>query len=164
MNIRKATLDDIARIREIAELTWPATYAEIISPEQIRYMLDWMYSEEKLNDAILHENQDFLVLEMSSETVGFAGIEHNYEKKPITRIHKLYVLPSTQGTGAGKALLNKIIEEGKANGSSLLHLNVNKANKAVSFYEHQGFTVFEEEILDIGNGYVMDDFIMVKSI
>ena len=171
MNIRKATLADTPRIREIADLTWPATYAEIIAPEQITYMLNWMYSREKIEAAISDEKQDFLVLEMNNDpslnsgtVVGFAGIEHNYQDQAITRIHKLYVLPSTQGTGAGKALFNAIIDEAKANGSTLLHLNVNKANKAVSFYRHLGFEVAEEEVLDIGNGYVMDDYIMVKTI
>jgi len=164
MEIRKATLADVARIREVAELTWPATYSEIISAEQIAYMLNWMYSEEKIAATISDEKQDFLVLEMNGEIVGFSGIEHNYQNKPITRIHKLYVLPSTQGTGAGKALLNAVVEEAKANNSTLLHLNVNKGNKAVSFYKHLGFEVAEEEVLDIGNGYVMDDYIMTKKI
>lgn len=164
MNIRKATLADVARIREIAELTWPATYSEIISAEQITYMLNWMYSEEKIAAAISDEKQDFLVLEMNNEIVGFSGIEHHYQNQPITRIHKLYVLPSTQGTGAGKALFNSVVEEAKANKSTLLHLNVNKANKAVSFYKHLGFEVAEEEVLDIGEGYVMDDYIMTKEI
>jgi len=171
MNIRKATLVDVDRIREIAEITWPVTYSEIISAEQIEFMLNWMYSKEKIKEAISDEKQDFLVLEMkndpsiNSETiVGFAGIEHHYQSNAITRIHKLYVLPSTQGTGAGKALFNAIIEEAKANDSTLLHLNVNKANKAVSFYQHLGFHVHEEEVLDIGKGFVMDDYVMVKGI
>jgi|SRR6218665_254881 len=164
MNIRKATAADASRIREIAELTWPATYSEIISAEQITYMLNWMYSEKKILDAITDTKQDFLVLERNNELVGFAGIEHNYQNQAVTRIHKLYVLPSTQGTGAGKALFMAIIDEAKKNQSNLLHLNVNKANKAVSFYKHLGFNVHEEEILDIGNGFVMDDYIMTKNL
>ena len=39
-------------------------------------------------------------------------------------------------------------------------LNVNKENPARKMYESQGFKVFKEEVFDIGNGYVMDDFLM----
>jgi GNAT superfamily N-acetyltransferase len=127
-------------------------------------MLGWMYSVEKLEEAIADYNQDFLVLENGLTILGFTGIEHHYQDKNITRIHKLYVLPETQGTGAGKALLEEIIQQAKLNHSSLLHLNVNKANKAVSFYEHVGFVVSDQEVLDIGNGFVMDDYIMTKEI
>lgn len=162
--IRKAEKRDIPAIREIAEKTWPTTYASIISPEQIVYMLGWMYSVEKLEEAITDQNQDFLVLENGQKMLGYAGIEHHYQNKDVTRIHKLYVLPETQGTGAGKALLEEIIDHAKENRSELLHLNVNKANKAVSFYEHVGFVVSDSEILDIGNGFVMDDYIMTKKI
>ena len=164
LTIRKAEKSDVPRIREIAQNTWPTTYASIISSEQIEYMLGWMYSTEKLEEAISDKNQDFFVIENDQKMLGFTGIEHHYLDKNITRIHKLYVLPETQGTGAGKALLEEIIQQAKLNNSELLHLNVNKANKAVSFYEHVGFVIAEHEILDIGNGFVMDDYIMTKEI
>ncbi len=164
MSVRIATLADVSRIREIAELTWPETYRTIITPEQIEYMLNWMYSKEKIVEAIESANQDFLVWENNGETLGFAGIEHGYKGKLITRLHKLYVLPETQGTGAGKHLLNAVIEEAKKNNSTLLHLNVNKANKAVNFYQHVGFQIAEEEVLDIGNGFVMDDYVMTLNV
>lgn len=164
MSVRVATLNDVSRIREIAELTWPETYSSIITPDQIEYMLNWMYSKEKIVEAIQAPEQDFLVWEYEGKTLGFAGIEHRYQNKAITRLHKLYVLPETQGTGAGKHLLNAVIDEAKKKGSELLHLNVNKANKAVGFYQHVGFQISEEEVLDIGNGFVMDDYIMTLDI
>lgn len=164
MSIRKATLNDVTRIREIAELTWPNTYSNIISPEQITYMLNWMYSSESITKAIEDPKQDFFVWENNGKVLGFAGIEHHYQEKAITRLHKLYVLPETQGTGAGKQLLETVKDEGRKNGSEIVHLNVNKANPAVSFYNHCGFMISEEEVLDIGNGFVMDDYIMTLNL
>lgn len=161
---RKATLTDVDRIREIAEITWPATYSSIISVEQIAFMLDWMYDKQTIETAIRSEQQDFLVLERNGEILGFSGIEHGYKHQAITRIHKLYVLPETQGTGAGKELLAAIAEEAKKHQSEQLHLNVNKANPAVQFYLHNGFKMDHEVILDIGNGFVMDDFVMTKQL
>ena len=48
----------------------------------------------------------------------------------------------------------------EAAGDKRIILNVNKANNAKNVYESQGFTVRKELVLDIGGGYVMDDYIM----
>jgi GNAT superfamily N-acetyltransferase len=161
MITRIATIADVQRIREIAEITWPVTYSEIITSEQIDFMLNWMYDIKTISNAINSSNQDFIVLINEGETIGFSGIEYNYENQLITRIHKLYVLPDKQGLGCGKALLNFVISEAKKNASTLLHLNVNKQNPAVHFYVKCGFEIEKEVVLDIGNGFVMDDYIMV---
>lgn len=164
MDVRIATLDDAARIREIAEITWPVTYSSIISPEQIDFMLNWMYDTTTISNAINSSTQDFIVLIKNGEIIGFSGIEHNYENQLITRIHKLYVLPDKQGLGCGKALLNFVISEAEKNASTMLHLNVNKQNPAVQFYLKCGFKIDKEVVLDIGNGFVMDDYEMVLPI
>lgn len=158
---RIATIADVQRIREIAEITWPVTYSDIISAEQIDFMLNWMYNTTTISNAINSIAQDFIVLLKDDEIIGFSGIEHNYENQPITRIHKLYVLPDNQGIGCGKTLLKAVISEAKKNESKLLHLNVNKQNPAVQFYNKFGFIIEKEEVLSIGNGFVMDDYIMV---
>ncbi|MFY7989785.1 MAG: GNAT family N-acetyltransferase [Fluviicola sp.] len=164
MNVRIAQLADVKAIRTIAEITWPVAYADIITPEQITYMLNWMYAEDVIKEAIQSNDQDFLVLEENGNMLGFAGIQYDYPEKGICRIHKLYVLPETQGKGAGKKLLHAIEHAARQKGLTLLHLNVNKANKAVDFYKHNGFVVSETIVLDIGNGFVMDDYIMTKAL
>lgn len=162
ITLRLAALADIPLIQEVAENTWPVSYRGIISPEQIRYMLDLMYSDQKLQAAITDPKQAFWLAEDSGKVLGFCGIEHGYPSAGITRIHKLYILPDTQGSGLGKQFMDHIEDQAKHHGNNTLHLNVNKENKAVGFYRKHGFTVDHEEVLDIGNGYVMDDFIMVK--
>jgi ribosomal protein S18 acetylase RimI-like enzyme len=164
ITLRLATLTDIPLIQEVAELTWPISYREIISPEQIRYMLDLMYSKSKLETAIADPNQAFWLAEENGKVLGFCGIEHGYPEAGTTRIHKLYILPDTQGSGLGKILLDQVENQAQKHGNNILHLNVNKENKAVGFYQKHGFSVDHEEVLDIGKGYVMDDFIMIKHI
>lgn len=164
ITLRLATLADIPKIQEVAEITWPISYREIISPEQIRYMLDLMYSAEKIEAAINDPSQAFWLAEEDGKVVGFCGIEHGYPEAGITRIHKLYILPETQGSGLGKMLIDQVKDQAKINGNGTLHLNVNKGNKAVGFYQKNGFVTDHEEVLDIGNGYVMDDFVMVKEL
>ncbi|MEY4824170.1 MAG: hypothetical protein RLZZ75_1083, partial [Bacteroidota bacterium] len=76
------------------------------------------------------------------------------------KLNKLYVLPTAQKTGAGKALLHKAIEYATALGANCLYLQVNKQNNAQQFYSNHGFTIREAAVLEIGGGYIMDDFIM----
>ena len=72
----------------------------------------------------------------------------------------MYVLPTTQKTGVGKALLLQAIEHAKNSGGKQLILQVNKVNKATNFYLKHGFTILEEKVLELEHGFVMDDYIM----
>jgi len=173
IQITLAGLTDRDFIRSVSERTWPSTYGHIISQEQIDFMLDWMYSDESLEKqmdsgcvfyiaSIKKENEQW-------EAVGFCSVSPEEEENNSTekvegskahKLNKLYVLPSAQGTGAGKALLNKSIEVVKAAGSSSLFLQVNKLNTAYSFYLKHGFIKEAEYKFDIGNGFYMDDYVM----
>lgn len=158
--IIRATVDDVPAIQEVAEATWPHTFAKILTPAQIRYMLDWMYNAEILTKTIQTPENVFWLYVEDGSTLGFAGIEHGYNRENVTKLHKIYVLPTAQGKQVGKQLLDRIIAESKAAGSQALRLNVNKYNNATRFYERFGFKVIAEEVIDIGSGYVMDDYVM----
>jgi ribosomal protein S18 acetylase RimI-like enzyme len=73
-------------------------------------------------------------------------------------------LTNHQGKGIGKALIDFIVNEAKERHQKGLILNVNKRNIAIRFYESIGFNISNEEVIDIGNGFVMDDFVMEKTI
>ena len=162
LTIRPATLSDRTLIRSISERTWPSTYGHIISQEQINFMLDWMYSDASLEKQ-MNTGCAFYIANLNGEDIGFCSVSPDDEKVEGSKAHKLnklYVLPSAQGTGAGKALLNKSIEVAKAAGSSSIFLQVNKHNDAYSFYLKQGFIKEGEFKFDIGNGFYMDDYVM----
>jgi N-acetylglutamate synthase-like GNAT family acetyltransferase len=162
--IREAKKADIPAIYDLAVKTWKITYPSIISNEQIDYMIEKMYSKEKLNEVIEKKKFNFLLFEIENQLVGFCSIEHNYNNEAITRIHKLYVDPEVQGKKIGQQLLANTQVLAVKNNSNKLHLNVNKKNPAVNFYFKQNFSVEREEVLDIGNGFVMDDYVMIKEI
>ncbi len=155
--IRKATDKDFATIQQIAHATWPVAYGDIISAEQLTYMLELMYSTPSLENQLANGHQ-FYLFEIEGLPIGFASISN--ERNNIFKLNKLYVLPTTQKTGAGKALLLKAIAYAKNNGGTQLVLQVNKVNKATNFYLKYGFTILEEKILELEHGYVMDDYIM----
>ncbi len=164
-SIRKATTSDIDVIRHIAHTTWPVSYKGIITEEQISYMLEKMYSEAVLKDQIEHLRHQFVLAYNDEIAVGFAS----YSPKPgdetnTCRLNKLYLLPDQQGKGTGKKLLGHIIEEIKTRNIKALELNVNKYNSAFHFYTKNGFVITGEEVLDIGNGFVMDDYVMTLAL
>ena len=159
--IRPATLSDRALIRSISERTWPSTYGHIISQEQIGFMLEWMYSDASLEKQ-MNTVCEFYIANLNGDDVGFCSVSPEAEdtNEVAHKLNKLYVLPSAQGTGAGRALLNKSIEVAKASGSSSLFLQVNKQNDAYAFYLKHGFVKEQEFKFDIGNGFFMDDYVM----
>lgn len=161
--IRIATLDDIPAIQEIAYQTWPATYGGIISEEQIRYMLDLMYSTESLMQQ-MHKGHEFFLMEddikpeSQPAILGFASVSD--ESDGVFKLNKLYVLPNTQKSGTGKGLLNVVKDYAKKNGGKELILQVNKQNPAIGFYQKQGLRIIRESIFELDHGFVMDDYIM----
>lgn len=161
--IRKATVADTETIRRLAEETWWPTYGPILGPEQITFMLGEIYSTRKINKQLETGEQTFLLLLEGDEPVAFAGYSPRDEDPKIYKLHKLYCLPKTQGKGYGKILINAVIEEVLKAGKHTLDLNVNRYNKAQTFYEKMGFEVAYEEDIAIGP-YWMNDFVMRKKL
>jgi len=160
-SIRKAGISDVSLIRELTFKVWPQTYAPILSQAQIDYMLEMMYSETSLQQQ-MESGCNFFIVYDNEEAVGFASFQHTGEG--VYKLHKIYVLPSQQGKGTGKFLLNHIIEEIKKEDAASLQLQVNRFNKAKDFYEKLGFIVIKEADFDIGNGYFMNDYVMEKKL
>jgi GNAT superfamily N-acetyltransferase len=159
--IRVAGPADIPLIRELAHRTWRVAYRSILSPEQLSYMLELMYSPTALEQQF-REGHRFLLLEQDGTAIGFASHESNLGGTSRSRLHKLYVLPERQGTGAGKALLDAVEHAATNSGDAFVEFNVNKYNPALAFYQGQGYTILRSEVNDIGSGFVMDDHVMEK--
>jgi GNAT superfamily N-acetyltransferase len=92
-----------------------------------------------------------------------AGFAHAFaEPAPATwKLDKLYVHPHHQRQGIGSALLARIIDHARRAGASRLVLRVNRHNAiALAAYAKYGFRTYGEDTLDIGHGFVMDDYLM----
>jgi GNAT superfamily N-acetyltransferase len=157
-----ATSSDYKIIQEIAHQTWPETYGAILSKEQLDFMLNSFYSVAALNDDVVSKGHHFLLAKEDNIVLGFASYEHNYQRNNRTRIHKIYVLPQAQGKGIGNMLIGHIEKLAIENHSVTLSLNVNRFNKAYTFYQKKGFEVIEEVDIEIGHGYLMEDYVMEK--
>jgi len=164
ITITEASIEDITKIQEIANITWPITYGEILTKEQLDYMLDLIYSDQALSKQIKNKEQLFYLISDSESIIGFIGIGHNYKNEAITKIHKIYLLPETQGKGYGKIVFDSIEKLALENNSKELLLNVNRFNTALNFYKKLGFEIKETVDIEIGNGYLMEDYVMGKNI
>lgn len=159
--IRPASFTDITTIQRIANVTWPAAYEALLGKEQVAYMLDKFYSTASLQDQI--KNGHFFFLAFNNyQAVGFASFSRI--ENDIYKLQKLYVLPSVQKSRVGEALLQTVETVVKSMGAEKLCLNVNRQNVAKAFYEKNGFEVIRKEDVEIGQGYLMNDFVMQKTV
>ena len=156
--IRELDSGELHLIEDLAKVIWPVSFKEMISGNQIKYMLEWMYNQKKLNENFRNGHK-FAVCKQNNELSGFISFETKADKSTV-RIHKLYVHHLIQKKGIGKKLLDYAIQEAKNLKMSNVDLFVNRTNPAVLFYKHLGFTIEEEIDLDIGNGYFMNDYRM----
>ncbi|MES1221246.1 MAG: GNAT family N-acetyltransferase [Bacteroidota bacterium] len=162
ISIRYADTEDINTIGFLAQQVWPHTYSNILSAEQLNYMLNLFYAPTSLRKQMQEDKHVFLVIEDDQQPVGFAS--YSDAGNGIYKLHKIYVLPNRQGKGLGKIIVDFIVNEIRPQGATALQLNVNRYNKARNFYERLGFTVIKEEDINIGNDYFMNDYVMEKPI
>lgn len=160
--IKTAKLSDIVIINELAHRIWPIAYKNILSPNQMEYMLDLIYNPSSLKKQIKDLRHKFIIVYEKKTPVGFASYSLKINSHNIFKLHKIYVLQSEQGKGIGKLILNRVADEAKNSGAKFLELNVNRYNSAVDFYKKYGFNIIGEEDVDIDNGYFMNDYVMRK--
>lgn len=161
--IKKAGLNDVEVIRQIAEKTWWPAYQDILPAEQIRYMLQEIYAPEKIRQQLESSSQEYLLLLEDNQPVAFAAYAIEEGTADNYKLHKLYCLPEKQGTGYGKRLVEEVVEIAKKVGRKFLILNVNRKNNAKSFYENLDFEVQYEIDNPIGP-YQMNDYVMRKTL
>ncbi len=159
MTFSIATKEQFPIIRDLAYKIWPSAYGEILSKEQLDYMLDMIYSIESIEKQVA-KNHVFLLIKENDKYLGFASYELNIDNSNKAKIQKLYVLPETQGKGIGRKAIDFIKKIASDSNNEAFILNVNKYNKAKDFYLNYGFKIINTVVIDIGNGYVMDDYVM----
>lgn len=159
-DIRKATTEDIPTLRAMATVVFPHTYREILSAEQIDYMMEWMYSAESLHRQMTREGHIYYIAYEEGEPAGYLSIQP--EGEDTYHLQKLYVMPGMQGKQLGKRLFHRAMEAIRELHPTpcQMRLNVNRHNKALTFYQHMGMEKVDEGDFDIGNGFYMNDYIM----
>ena len=164
MTIRPLRADDFAPLSELAQQIWREHYSTIISLEQIAYMLQGRFTAANLQRYLDSNERWFDLLELNGELVGYCSYART-DVPTEMKLEQLYLLPRLHGQGLGKRMLNHVERRSTSLGCDSLMLQVNKRNdKAIQVYRRAGFGLREEVAVDIGAGFVMDDFILTKGL
>ena len=167
------TAADFETLARLAETIWRAHYTGIIGSAQVDYMLDGRYTPEKLRLYLGADDRWLMLLRIDSSTgsraVGYCSYAltdaHGEMKPGEMKLEQLYLLPEYYGQGLGRLMMCHVEQQARARGCGTLMLQTNKRNEiAIAFYRKTGFTVREEAVFDIGNGFVMDDYVMEKAL
>ncbi len=159
MKLIQIKANQLPIIIELTKKIWPVAYGAILSKAQLDFMIQKFYNETALLELMQKGHIFYLAQDEKENYVGFVSYEIN-SVPDKTKIHKIYVLPETQGTGLGRQFFELVKEQAKENNQKAIFLNVNKYNNALHFYTKLGFSIVNDEVIDIGEGYVMDDYIM----
>lgn len=147
---------DIEVIQNLASEIWWKYYPPIIGYKQVQYMLDKFYSNESIKQQMNNCHQ-FYLIQNNHKNIGFISIEDKGRSRFF--IHKFYILQKESGKGIGTKVFKTIIKKFKP---KEVRLTVNRQNyKAINFYFKNGFVIEKVADFDIGNGFYMNDFVML---
>ena len=164
LKIMEASAENIPDIQKIAEVAFPHAFESTLSPDQISYMMTMMYSTEALKQQFQNKHRFFLA-KMDGQFVGYCSIEHHYMQSSSTKIHKAYILPVVQKHGIGRSFFDVASAQAIEVGDLSISLNVNKYNEnAMAFYAKYGMKNVKAEVIEIGKGFVMDDYVFLKKL
>lgn len=163
LKILEAQVGDIPLLQELAARSWRTAYSSILSNEQMAYMLEKMYAAELLAGQMSSGKYPYFLALQNDIPVGFLGLEFHPADRML-KLQKIYLVQEARGRGIGEKLLD--FAEGQAFnfGYPTVTLNVNKQNPALVFYQKYGYRLVAEGVFDIGHGFVMDDFILEKTL
>ena len=154
-----ATTNDLNTVAELAKTIWNIHYVPIIGQEQVDYMLDSIYNYDCLVEQLEEKKHLFYLIKKESETIGFLSISSKEDS--VFFLHKFYINSENAHSGIGTTVLNELENMIKPNQISL---TVNRENyKSINFYFKNGFKIESVQNFDIGNGFEMNDFVMVKT-
>jgi GNAT superfamily N-acetyltransferase len=153
---------EVEPLIRLAEQVWRAHYPGIISPEQIDYMLAQRYKAPLVRQ-LMARGDLWLAARAGDELVGFA---HGHPlQEGDYKLDKLYVASDWQRHGIGGRLIEALAHHALEHGAARLLLRVNRQNHAaIQAYIKHGFQVATLIVEDIGNGFIMDDYVMTKEI
>jgi GNAT superfamily N-acetyltransferase len=154
---------DIELVSELAYEIWNEHYPPIIGQAQVDYMLSELQSPQ----AIAKQIQDgalYLLIFKGQEALGYLGIELKRPPREVW-LSKIYIRRDLRGQGFGRLALEQVQDLAKNWGAKRICLQVNKGNTAsIQTYYRLGFVKSNQLRQDIGQGFVMDDYLLIKDL
>jgi GNAT superfamily N-acetyltransferase len=139
----------------------PDFYGAFFAVETAEYLVESGHTAVALAAQVGRGSRHFLI-ECDGEAVGYFSL--SVEETTMLLSH-FYVLSAWRGKGLGKMAMAFIEAEGRRLGISRIELFVLRENfGAVEVYARSGFAVAEEVLTRLGNGAVLEDYVMRKVI
>lgn len=156
---RVETDEKLREIAELAEKIWHEFFPGIISEEQIDYMIEKFQSYDAMKEQTLHQDYCYFSVSDNDGICGYFAVKP--EKDNRFFLSKIYLRSDKRGQGIASEMLNRVFSEALNSGKTSVYLTVNKHNEhAIAVYRKKGFEIIDSVVTDIGNGFVMDDYIM----
>jgi len=157
----------VAEVARLAREIWNEYYVALIGRAQVDYMVAKFQTAEAMQAQVDAGYEYFLIqdgrIPPGDTPIGYAAIRHDAAESRVF-ISKLYVLAAHRKSGAGRWCMEYFERLARERGATQLWLTVNKGNPSVRAYERLGFHVAEAIVMDIGGGFVMDDYRMEKQL
>lgn len=154
------TPQQLAVVADLAREIWYEYYVSLIGCAQVDYMVSKFQSTEAMAQQ-LREGYEYFLAQKDGKSIGYCALQAEPQSLFLS---KLYLLRDARGAGTGRVCMEFIEQLARRRGLKLLWLTVNKGNPAVKAYERLGFRIAADLVMDIGGGFVMDDFRMEKSL
>jgi len=152
----------IASVDRLAHEIWHEYYVPLIGQAQVDYMVAKFQSADAMREQI-RSGYEYFMMERDGVLLGYLAVQPQPTERRLF-ISKLYLHRSARGAGTGRLAMEFIEGLARARALNLLWLTVNKGNPAVKSYERLGFRIEAAIVMDIGSGFVMDDFRMEKDL
>lgn len=165
MNTRFHKVKEQEEINVVAELgtkIWHEHYSSILEPAQIDYMVDKFQSANAVALQINDQGYEYYLIKDEDSVVGYIGLVMEIDRVFLS---KLYIAKEARGKGLASKAFAFLTELASTNEKQAIWLTVNRYNSgSIAVYEKKGFIKVREQVSDIGNGYVMDDYVMEMAI
>ena len=158
-------IDDPAELDLVASLAreiWYEYYVPLIGKAQVDYMVERFQTSSAMA-AQMREGYEYFLVRRDARPIGYCAVQAQPAERTLF-LSKFYLLRDARGAGTGREFLAFIVELARARGLVSIWLTVNKGNPSVRAYERMGFRITADLRMDIGQGFVMDDYRMEKAL
>lgn len=157
--IQKAeSIMDIENIAILANEIWHEYFPFILSEDQINFMVDKFQSIHAMKVQIDKDGYMYYRLLEDGKLIGYFAIR---EDDRSLFLSKLYLHKSSRGKGYGTRVFEYLKNYCLERSINKIWLTVNRYNEStINAYMKRGFVKTDTRVQDIGNGYVMDDYVM----
>ncbi len=154
--------DDIIAVVNLAKEIWEDHFTPLIGSEQVEYMLSNYQSINSITKQIQDENFSYYSVTNGDDLLGYFAY---YPKCEQLYLSKFYLKKEARGAGFGRKVITFLESEARDMQAKSLELNVYKGNDhTISIYEKMGFRIVAEPQIDIGNGFILNDYVMQKEL